>query len=82
MLTLLIRFIFKKSFSSLTVSCYKDVKDEIGLRLVGVVLLITQAVYGKVSRKKVSVLLDFVQMRGGGPAQIIFHLFISAFLVP
>ena len=25
---------------------------------------------GKVSRKKVAVLLDFVQMRGGGPAQI------------
>ena len=33
--------------------------------------------------KKVAVLLDFVQMRGGGegPAQIFCHLLISAFLV-
>ena len=36
---------------------------------------------GKASRKNVAVLLDFVQMRGGGPAQIFCHLFISAFLV-
>ena len=32
--------------------------------------------------KKAAVLLDFVQMRGGGgPAHIYWHLFISAFLV-
>ena len=32
--------------------------------------------------KKVAVLLDFVQLRGGeGPAQIFWHIFISAFLV-
>ena len=37
---------------------------------------------GKVSRKNVAVLLDFFQMRGGeGPAQIFWHIFISAFLV-
>ena len=32
--------------------------------------------------EKVAVLLDFVQMRGGGegPAQIFCHIFISAFL--
>ena len=33
-------------------------------------------------KKKVAVLLDFVQIRGGeGPAQFFCHLFISAFLV-
>ena len=32
--------------------------------------------------RKTAILLDFVQMRGeGGPAQIFWHLFISAFLV-
>ena len=31
--------------------------------------------------KKIAVLLDFVQMRGGGPAQIFCPFFISAFLV-
>ena len=31
--------------------------------------------------KKAAVPLDFVQMRGGGPAQIVWHLLISAFLV-
>ena len=34
--------------------------------------------------KKIAVLLDFVQMRGGGvegPAQIFCHLLISTFLV-
>ena len=37
---------------------------------------------GKGSQKKAAVLLDFVQMSGGeGPAQIFWHLFISAFLV-
>ena len=38
---------------------------------------------GKGSRKKAAVLLDFVQMRGGGegPAQIFWQLFIIAFLV-
>ena len=35
-----------------------------------------------VSRRMAAVLLDFVQMRGGGgPAQIFYHLFITAFLV-
>ena len=40
-------------------------------------------ILGKTSRKKAAVLLDFVQMRGEGegPAQIFWHLFISAFLV-
>ena len=39
----------------------------------------TVRVLGKVSRKKVSVLLDFVQMRGGGygPAQIFCPLFTN-----
>ena len=37
--------------------------------------------FGMVSRKKVAVLLDFVQMRGGGPAQILWQLLVSAFLV-
>ena len=37
---------------------------------------------GKGSRNKTAVLLDFVQMRGGGgPVQIFCHFFISAFLV-
>ena len=36
---------------------------------------------GMVSQGKTAVLLDFVQMRGGNPAQIFWHLFISAFLV-
>ena len=38
---------------------------------------------GKASRKKVAVLLDFVQMRGegGGPAQFFCPLLISAFSV-
>ena len=31
--------------------------------------------------KKAAVLLDFVQMRGGGPAQILWQLLVSAFLV-
>ena len=34
---------------------------------------------GVVSRKKVAVLLDFVQIRGGGPAQIFCHLLIKHF---
>ena len=33
--------------------------------------------FGMVSRKKVAVLLDFVQMRGGGPAQIFCPLFTN-----
>ena len=36
---------------------------------------------GRLYEKKVAVLLDFVQMRGGGPCPTFFHLFISAFLV-
>ena len=37
---------------------------------------------GKVSRRKVAVLLEFVQMRGGeGLANFFCHLFISVFLV-
>ena len=47
-----------------------------------VLILILQVDSGRVSRKKVAVLLDFAQMRGrGGPAQIFWHLFISALLV-
>ena len=37
-------------------------------------------IVGTVSRKKVAVLLDFVQMRGGACPNFC-HLFISAFLV-
>ena len=42
--------------------------------------LIFICILGKVSRKIVAVLLDFVQMRGGGCPNF-FHLFTSAFLV-
>ena len=40
-------------------------------------------VKGRFHEKKLAVLLDLVQMRGGGggPAQIFCHLFMSAFLV-
>ena len=37
--------------------------------------------YEKTSGQNAAVLLDFVQMRGGGPLQFFCHLFISAFLV-
>ena len=43
--------------------------------------LILQGSLGRFHEKKVARLLDFVQMRGGGPAQIFCHTFINAFLV-
>ena len=42
---------------------------------------LTVSQLGKVSQKKVAVLLDFVQMRGGeGPAQIFCPLFTNCIL--